>query len=161
MGELRKPLVLVNGKIQRLQPGDYLKEASNIVLQNDEGFDNLPFGTVCYLSGDGQVKKAIADNSDVAIKTIGLVADASDVIVGANANIMTEGVLTNTDSTAWDNAFGTSGGLVAGTTIYLSNTVAGKGVVTPPDLQSHYLVELGMAISVNSFLVNIQRPILL
>jgi len=157
MGDLRKPLVLVNGKIQRLQPGDFLKEVDSVVLQNDEA-GSLIFGNVCYLSGDGQVMKAIADAAGAA-KTIGLVLN-STVISAANADIITNGVMAGTD-TQWDAVFGTTGGLSAGTTYYLSDTVAGKGTDTSPELTGNYSVELGIALSITTFLVSIKQPILL
>jgi hypothetical protein len=161
MGSLRKPLVLVDGKIQRLQGTDYIQEANYITLLNNES-PALTFGDTVYLSITGECARAIADNTDVAIKIVGMVTNSS-VTSGNPASIIQSGVLKGTEA-QWENAFQltpSSGGLVAGTIYYLSDGTVGKGTGTPVETVSHYHVKLGIALTSTDFLVDIKEPILL
>lgn len=160
---LRKPIVLVNGQLQVLQAGDTLSVAGvsqgNILQLTNAEAGAIVIGAPVYAFGNDQVKKAKAD-AGATSNVIGLVADAS-ITNGVAGSIQTDGTLAATTG-QWDAAFGTSGGLTAGTRYFLSAATAGLGTATPPSSVGQYVVELGIAISTTELILAAPfQPILL
>lgn len=145
----RKPIVLVNGEFQQLQPGDTLTgpfgEVDTVTLTNaDVGAHAL--GDVVYISGNDAAKKAQAN----AIGTKDAIAFAMGAIgAGAAGSYQTDGILAGL------------AGLVANTIYYLSAATAGGMTSVAPTAAGQYVVRLGKAISTTELEINIERPILL
>lgn len=158
----RKPLVLNGGQIQQLQAGDTLAVTDfggtrNIALTNANA-GTLVIGTPVYISGNDAMDKAKADASGT-VGAVGLVADAT-VATTVSGNVAVEGVLVLT-TTQWDAAFGTTGGLTAGTLYYLSAATAGVGTSTAPSTVGQYVMRLGRALSTTELQILIGSSILL
>ncbi len=157
---LRKPLVQVGGQIQQLQSGDTLDAPQSggdvVVLTNNEVGALIP-GNVVYSDTAGTCKKARADAAGTS-KPVGLATQS--INAAAAGPIMVSGILTLTTG-QWDSAFGTTGGLTAGTIYYLSAATAGLGTVTSPSTTGQYSVELGIALSTIDLMVRIRQTILL
>lgn len=157
---LRKPLVQNAGQIQQLQAGDTLDAPQSggdvLIMTNDEA-GALIQGNVVYNDAADGVKKAMA-NAAATSKPIGLSVGAP--AGAASGQIMVSGILPLTTA-QWDAAFGTTGGLAAGTIYYLSPTTAGLGTVTAPTVVGQYVIELGIGISTTELMVRIRPTILL
>lgn len=157
----RKPLVIVNGQIQQLQAGDTLDATvseQEIINLTNENASPIVIGAPVYISANDTVDLAKADASGTT-KAIGLVNQAS-ISSSSTGSIKTSGVLTAT-TTQWDAVAGTTGGLVAGTTYYLSAETAGLITATAPTTVGQYVVVIGEAISSTELKLNIEKPILL
>jgi predicted RecA/RadA family phage recombinase len=150
---LRKPLVCVNGQIQQIQSGDTLDITGegSVTLTNNEA-TSLVICTPVYIDAADGVKKAKADASGT-MKVFGLVKSAS-IEASASGEIQVENVLTATTE-QWDTVAGTTGGLTAGTTYYLSATIAGEITATAPTTTAQYVVPVGVAISTTELKINI------
>ncbi len=149
----RKPLVLVSGAIQQLQAGDYLGDEQYISLINGEA----GAAVICmpvYISAADTAKKARA-NAGATVPAMGFIVDTS-VAAGASANVQTQGVLTATTA-QWDAVAGTTGGLTAGQSYFLSDTTAGQLIST--QAASGYCQELGIALSATELLIKMKGAI--
>jgi len=159
---LRKPLVIVNGQIEQIQSGDTLDavvtEQEIITLTNDESADATVIGMAVYIDADDGCKQAKADAVGTA-KPIALCKSAS-VTASETGSFITSGVLAAT-TTQWDAVAGTTGGLVAGTTYYLSTATKGLLTATAPSTVGQFVVEIGIAISTTELKVAIKPSILL
>src|SRR6266576_4627063 len=154
----RKPLVLNAGIIQQLQSGDTLSAplagAQEISLTNDDVGSHIP-GQIVYLDANDGVKKAKADAAGTAYAF----ALASIAVTNGVAGVYaTDGILSLTTG-QWDTAFGTSGGLTAGTIYFLSAATAGLGTGTAPSTVGQYVVRLGIAVSTTELAIGIKDPI--
>ncbi len=158
---LRKPLVLGSDGLQeQLQAGDTLDAVSDGAQQASWVNGNagtLAPGTPVYIDGPDDVDKAKADAGATA-KCVGLAA--ASIGTGVAGPITIDGVLALTTG-QWDTAFGTTGGLTAGTYYFLSPSTAGKGQVAVPATVGQYVVLLGMAVSTTELLVRPRDPIAL
>jgi hypothetical protein len=140
---IRKPLVLVNGELQQIQPGDYTQSFDAVQQTNNE-VGSLLVGTPVYNDTDDTVKKARA-NSAATKDVIGLVFNGT-IAGGGVGGVLLSGPLKATAG-QWDAAFGTSGGLTKGVRYFLSDATAGIGTDTAPSADGSYVVELGQAMS--------------
>ncbi len=158
---LRKPLTLVAGQIQQLQPGDTLdapQSGGDVMAQVNDESTALVICTVVYNDANDGVKRAQANASGTK-DAIGIVKDAT-VAAGGSAQIVVSGLMTATTA-QWDAFFGTTGGLTKGTRYYLSATSTGQGTATAPSTAGQYVIELGIALSTTELKVGITSPILL
>lgn len=148
---LKKPLVLTNGEVEQLQPGDYISEVDLVQLVNGEA-STIAKGTPVYIFSADTCKKAKADAAGTSC-TFGLVA-ASNITTGVAGGIQTNGVLAATTG-EWDAITGGSGGLTANTKYYLSNATAGTLTSTP--VSTGYSQRVGIAISSTELEIDIQQ----
>lgn len=154
----RKPLVLgADGRPQQLQAGDTLGINSETGQVTLTAGSTLVAGSPVYASGTDACEKARA-NAGGTSRVIGLTAEG--ITSAASGVVQTNGVLTLTTA-EWDAAFGTTGGLAADTTYYLSPGTAGLGTGTCPTTVGQYVVILGIALSTTELLIRISEPILL
>jgi hypothetical protein len=145
----RKPLVLVSGEIQQLQPGDTLSgpfgEVDTLTLTNGDAAPHA-LGDVVYISAADTGKKAKAD----ATGTKDAIAFAMGAITnGTTGAYQTDGILSGLT------------GLVTGSVYYLSAATAGAMTVTAPSAAGQFVVRLGIAISTTELEIQIGRPITL
>lgn len=158
---LRKPLVLVNGKLQQLQASDTIVVAtSNTDVQSLTNGEATPItvGMCVYISAAATVKKALA-NAAATANAFGMVYDVS-ITNAAIGQIATFG-LVNATTTAWDAVTGQTGGLTQGADYYMDPTTAGKITSTPPSTVGQYVVNLGTAQDTQNLQFNPQIEILL
>lgn len=155
---VRKVLVVKNGQVQQLQPGDIISGQNlSVDLTNGSGTDAAPIGSPVRILNDDTFSLAEADNAN-AKDTIGFAAETIGVNP-ASGTIQTEGVLEATTG-EWDAITGDTGGLVAGSKYYLDVT-PGKMTKTPPTAEDVYLAPLGIAITATTFRIDIDTNILL
>lgn len=150
---VKKPIVITDGELERLQPGDQIQQA---VLFNriNANTGNLVIATPVYASGAGQVDKAQAD----ALSTkdvLGLIAEAV-VAPSADGAVQCDGIFAATTS-QWDAVTGGSGGLTVGTKYYLDPDTAGMLTETVPSTQGDYVAMIGIALSTTEMEISI-RP---
>lgn len=151
----------VTGDLEELQANDTV--ANLIATQTTTSLANgeitpITKGMVVYISGVSQGKKAQA-NASATRKAFGLVADAT-VAAAATATIATDGIVTATTA-QWDALTGDTGGLIAGSSYYLSATIVGGMTKTPLTAAGSYHVEIGQALSTTDIELSIEKPILL
>lgn len=158
---LRKPVVLVNGKLQQLQASDTIMVAtSNTDVQALTNGEATPItvGMCVYISAAATVKKALA-NAAATANAFGMVYDVS-ITNAAIGQIATFG-LVNATTTSWDAVTGQTGGLTQGADYYMDPTTAGKITSTPPSTVGQYVVNLGTAQDTQNLQFNPQIEILL
>ena len=150
---LRKPLVLVDGGIQRLQSGDTLD-----AISNNPDVINLTNANAAAITIGQPVFSSAADNVDLAdasavgsAKPIGLVQTAS-IAASASGSIQLDGVLSSAD---WTVVIGAAT-LTSGATYFLDVT-AGQITETAP--VTGYVTEIGIAISTTDLAIDIKAPI--
>lgn len=125
----KKPLVLgSDGRPQQLQAGDTLGVTSETGQITLTAGSTLIAGSPVYASGADACDKARA-NAGSTSRVIGLTTAA--ISSAASGVVQVNGVLALT-TTQWDAAFGTTGGLTADATYYLSAATAGLGTGTCP-----------------------------
>jgi len=149
----KKPLVITNGLIEQLQPGDRLDLSRSVSKVNNTG-GTLNIATPVYVTG-GNANPAQADTistSRVSGFTTETVADTDPV------DVQTDGLLIATTG-EWDAVTGQTGGLTEGTTYYLSEATAGQMTVNAPTVDGDIVVPLGQALSSTEFEIEIGAPI--
>ncbi len=158
----RIPVVIVNGELEQLQPGDDIiapiTGTINISLTNDES-GSIVIGTPVYSDAALGVKKAKA-NATGTSQVIGLVAQTT-IVNAVAGDIATMGVLTFASTTQVDAIAGTTGGFAFGTRYYLDPTTAGMITATAPTTAGQLVCEIGTALSTIVLKVDIQKRILL
>lgn len=157
----RKPLVVIDGQIRQLPPGDTVDAASSevdVIALTNGGGTTAPIGSVVYISAADTFQAARA-NAGATINAIGLVRDAA-ISPAANGVVQTDGALVATTA-QWDAVTGDTGGLVAGATYFLSPTTAGNITRTAPTTAGQYVLQIGKAISPTALEITITVPILL
>jgi len=113
---------------------------------------SLPVGTaVTPLSIGGRVGPANA-GSIVSAATSGLVVTPG--VEGHSVNVRFSGLVTLTTE-EWDAITGQEGGLFAGSTYYISDTVDGRITFTRPTTPGRFVTQIGLALSHTDFLVQI------
>jgi len=155
----RKPLVIVDGKIQQLQAGDSLDAPVSAVDVQPFTNDNagaIVIGQPVYSSSNDSVDLARA-NASGTVEVLGLVRAAS-ISAAGSGDIQTDGVLTATTG-QWDTVTGGSGGLVYNTVYYLDPDTAGMLTETAPTTAGQYVVRVGRAISTVSMEIQVSQPI--
>lgn len=151
----RAPLVLVNGQVQRLPPGDDISGAvatPQTTLSNSNA-GAITLGQAVYSDGAGSVDLARA-NAIATARAIGLVAAAS-IASAASGAIQYGGVATSAD---WNAVIGSTS-LTPSARYYLDPTTAGHLTATAPDSAGQYVVGIGVALSTTELLIEIERPI--
>lgn len=152
----QKPLVIINGQIQQIPPGDTLAAASSevdVVSASNANTSSITLGQPVYVSAAGAVNLASAAAAATR-RVLGLVKDTS-IASAASGFIQTDGILSATTS-QWDAVCGTTGGLVAGTTYYLSTT-AGQLTDVAPSGAGQFVVPVGIALSPTELEISIDR----
>jgi len=157
---LRKPLVIVSGKVQQLQAGDTLsgpfEEIEGQAMTSGEA-GGIVIGSPVYCSAVDTVKKGQA-NAAGTVELIGL-AQASIATAGVGY-IQTAGLLAATTG-EWDAVAGTTGGLAFGVVYYLDPSTAGMITATAPTSVGQYVVRVGRATSTTELVIDIGQPVLL
>jgi len=154
---VQKPLVLINGQIQQIPPGDTLSAAaSQVDIVNLTAGVTVGKGCPVYISSANTFNKAGAGASGTS-NVIGLASAA--ITSGTQGPIQTDGVMTATTA-EWDAVAGTTGGLTAGTTYYLSAT-AGMLTSIAPSGAGQYVIKIGTALSATDLEITIGDSILL
>jgi len=155
----RKTLVMVAGRIERLQAGDTvdadLAEVDLIELTNNNGSPAV-IGEAVYIDGADTCDKAQA-NAAGTMDMVALVKDPS--IAAATAGmVQSDGVLSATTG-QWDAVTGDTGGLTTGSVYYLSAATAGRITDTSPTAGGEYSVQVGKALSTTELEISIMDPI--
>lgn len=151
----KKVLVLTNGQIEQLQPGDFIEAAEIPQLTNDNA-GALVIGTPVYSSSNNGVDKARANAVGTA-NVIGLVADAS-IAPAAVGGVQFDGTLEATTG-EWDAVTGQVGGLVKDTFYYLDTATAGMLTPTAPSTAGQFVACVGIAISTTELKITLQPRI--
>lgn len=157
----RKPLVIIDGQVQRLPDGDTIDAPSSevdVIGLTNGGGASAPIGSPVYISASGAFQLARA-NAGATEGAIALVRSGS-VAASASGFVQTDGTLTATTA-EWDVITGQTGGLTAGAIYYLSAATAGRMTTTAPTATGSYVRPMGRAISSTEFEISIQPSILL
>jgi hypothetical protein len=152
---VRKPVVMVNGMLQRLPDGDTISgaQASPTFTATNANGGAVTMGQPVYVSAAGAVDLAQANASGTA-KVAGLVGAAS-VAAGAAGAMQYGGVVTLAD---WTQVIGAAT-LTAGAAYFLSAATAGQLTATAPDSTGQYVTRVGKALSTTELLIEIAEPI--
>ncbi len=151
---VKKPLVITNGQIEQLQPGDRI-DLGNAVSKKNINVGAMIVGQPVFVSGaDCDLAQA---NDGAKVRVVGLVMDAT-VAPLDQASIMATGILTATQA-EWDAVGGIVSGLVTGTDYYLDPTNPGMLVDTPPTAPGKYVVHVGVALSSTQMKISIEQPV--
>lgn len=143
---IKKPLVLTNGEIEQLQPGDSL--SPGLILTNEDIID-LPVCAPVFISSANKIKHADGTTNP---NVIGLLTQPT--IINAQGAVQTNNKITAL-TTDWDLLTGQTGGLTPGAIYYLGS-VGGLTIVIPT---TGFLVRLGIAVNSTDFEIKISRPI--
>ncbi len=157
----RLPLVIVNGQIQQLQTGDALPADAITELEAVVclATSNLVIGNAVFIDGDDSCDLAQADAIGTA-DVLGLCVDTT-VNSATNAVIATAGAVLTANTTRWDDIAGTTGGLTAGATYFLSKDTAGDITETAPTAVGEVVTIVGKGLSTLKLKVDPQHTILL
>jgi len=156
---LRKPLVIVNGRIRQIAAGDTVDaqiSEVDVVNQQNNNIASIVIGAPVYNDGAGTVDLAQADAA-ATVEVLGLVKSAS-IVAAASGAIQTDGILVATTA-QWDTITGDVGGLVAGSVYYLDPDTAGLLTVTAPSAVGDFVVRIGKAVSTTEMEITILQPI--
>lgn len=154
---IQKPLVIISGQIQQIPPGDTLSAAaSEVDVVSLTAAATVVAQCPVYISAANTFNKAAAGASGTA-KVFGFTQSA--VAISTAGLVQTDGVVSGTTG-EWDAVAGTTGGLTAGTTYYLSAT-AGLITATAPSTVGSYVVSVGVAVSATDLEINISSSVLL
>lgn len=126
---------------------------SAIKAVNDES-GIITIGSPVYASGNDLVKLARANNASTK-NVIGFVYGAN-INSSAEGDIVVAGPITAT-TTQWDSITGDTGGLVAGSKYFLSNSTAGGLSTSAP--VTGYVAPVGKAVSATTLIINIEPTI--
>jgi hypothetical protein len=154
---IRKPVVMVDGQLQQLQAVDTLEGAtSNIEFgATNSNAAAITVGQPVYVNGAGSVDLALGNAIGTA-KVAGLVIDAS-IAASAAGKIRHSGTISSTDWTAVTGA----ATLTPGARYFLSKDNAGQLTTTAPNAVGEVVTAVGVALSTEDLLVEIDRPVLL
>lgn len=154
---IRKPLVVVDGEVQRLQAGDSIGEVD---LLSRTFTSTAVKCQAVYADSAGSVDLAQANAAGTS-KPIGLAFEG--VAAAGTGYVQTSEVITATTG-EWDAVTGETGGLTANAKYYLSDAAAGmllqddnlSGLTT-----GDYVVEIGTGLSTTEMKISIEKRILL
>lgn len=155
----RKPLVMVAGRIERLQSGDTINAdiAEVDLVEMTNGYSGaLVIGQAVYIELADTVERAQGDDS-TTMEVLGLVKDTT-VATGDPTMVQTDGILTATTG-QWDAVTGDTGGLTAGAVYYLSADTPALITSTAPTTVGQFVVQIGRAISTTEMEISIMDPI--
>lgn len=151
---VKKPIVITNGQLERLQPGDRL-DLGNTTTRNNNSGGAIVIGQPVYITGtNADLAQA---NAQSTIRVAGLVLDTS-VAAASPAEILTDGILTAT-TTEWDAVTGETGGLTAGADYFLDPANPGQLTQTAPSAAGEFVVRVGHALSTTEFEIEVQQPV--
>ena len=156
---LRKPLVIVNGRIRQIAANDTVDaqvSEVDIVNQQNNNVASIVIGSPVYNDGAGTVDLAQADAA-ATVEVLGLVKDAT-IAAAASGAIQTDGIMVATTA-QWDACTGDVGGLTPGSVYFLDPDDAGKITKTAPTAVGDFVVRLGKAISTTEMEITILQPI--
>lgn len=149
----RKPLVITNGQVERLQPGDRLDLANSATKTNASG-STINIASPVYITGaNAELAQA---NAQSTVRVAGL-AEATTVN-GDPLEVVADGVFTATTG-QWDAVTGETGGLTPGADYFLTATAAGELTQTAPDASGEFVVRVGHALSETEMEIEIAQPI--
>ncbi|MHC4372126.1 MAG: hypothetical protein ACYSW8_31355 [Planctomycetota bacterium] len=150
---MKKPLVITDGQIERLQSGDRL-DLSNSVNKNNNTGNTLNIAQPVYVNG---VNIALAQaDAQSTVRVAGLMQ--ADTTNNAAGDVITGGVFEATTG-EWDTVTGESGGLTAGADYFLSAATAGELTQNAPNSAGEFVVPVGHALSTTEFEIEIQPAI--
>ncbi len=150
----KKPLVITNGQIERLQSGDRLDLANSATKQNNTG-NTINIASPVYVSGTSNAIMAQADTQNT-VRVAGLAESTTNN--GAPMEVISDGVFVATTG-EWDTVTGDSGGLTPGSDYWLSATTAGKLTTTAPDSTGNFVQRVGHALSATELEIEVGQPI--
>ncbi len=156
---LRKPLVIVNGRIRQIAAGDTVDAQVievDVVNQQNNNAAAIVIGSPVYNDGAGTVDLAQADVA-ATVEVLGLVKDVT-IAAAASGTIQTDGILAATTA-QWDVITGDVGGLTAGSVYYLDPDTSGKLTNTAPTAVGDFVVRIGKAISTTEMEITVLQPI--
>jgi hypothetical protein len=122
-------------------------------LTNNE-VSSMSQGEVVYSDTSGTCKLAKGDSATTS-NAIGIVCNAP--AASASALVQVAGTVTLTTG-QWDAVAGTTGGLVAGSSYYLSASTAGHITATAPDTTGNELMKIGHALSNTQLAIALDGP---
>jgi hypothetical protein len=159
---LRKPVVLINGRLTQIPAGDTLEapvaEVDSFSLTNGSAAA-APICSPVVLTGTADTfVLARADASGTA-DTFALVS-APSIAAAASGAVQTDGFFTAT-TTQWDVVTGQTGGLTPGAAYFLSATTAGRLTTTAPTATGQFCGYIGRAISSTVLEISLDRAIAL
>lgn len=156
---LRKPLVIVDGRIRQIAAGDTVDaqiSEVDVVNQQNNNAGAVIIGSPVYTDGAGTVDLAQAD-AVATVEVLGLVR-ALTIAAAASGAIQTDGILVATTA-QWDVITGDIGGLTPGSVYFLDPDTAGKITKVAPTSVGDFVVRLGKAISTLELEITILQPI--
>jgi len=156
---LRKPIVIVDGKLRQIAAGDTIDAQItevDVVNQQNNNAGTIVIGSPVYNDGAGTVDLAQADAA-ATVEVLGLVKPAS-IVAAASGAIQTDGILAATTG-QWDTITSDAGGLTPGCVYYLDPDTAGKLTKTAPTAVGDFVVRIGKAISTTEMEITILQPI--
>ena len=156
---LRKPLVIVGGRIRQIAAGDTVDaQVSEVDVVNQQNNNAAPIiiGSPTYNDGAGTVDLAQAD-AVATVEVLGLVKDPT-IAAAASGAIQTDGILAATTA-QWVVITGDAGGLTPGSVYYLDPDTAGNLTKTAPSAVGDFVVRIGKAISTTEMEISILQPI--
>jgi hypothetical protein len=149
---IKKPLVISTGQVEQLQEGDVVEHIDLMPVTSIFGAGPEGQAVIWHSTGpEPGVDLGRADDEATA-RVVGIFSDAN------NNLIQMEGRLTLPEE-SWDLVNGSLGGLTPGAAYYLSTTVAGALVTTPPTADGHFVVGVGVAVNETTLIIRIQEPI--
>jgi hypothetical protein len=149
----KKPLVITNGQIERLQSGDRLDLANSATKTNNSG-NTINVAQPVYVTG-ADVELAQA-NAQSTVRVAGL-AEATTAN-GNNVEVVSDGVFTATTG-EWDAVTGETGGLTGGADYYLDATTPGALTQNAPDSSGQFVLRVGHALSDTEMEIEVAQPI--
>lgn len=150
---VRKPLTIVNGQIERLQPGDSI-DLGNTVSKDNMSGSTIPKCTPVYVSS-GNMVPAQAD-AQATVAVAGLVDD--DTTNNSSGNIVTDGVFEALPAD-WDAVTGQTGGLTVGADYWLDANTAGMLTTNAPDADGDFVKKVGHALTATQMDVEIGQTV--
>ncbi len=148
---VKKPIVMTNGELEQLQPGDRVQQVVVFDRQNGNT-GNVVMCTPVYASGAGQVDEAQADAASTK-NVLGLIAD-DDVAPSGNGAVQSDGIFTATTA-QWDAVTGDTGGLTMGSRYYLDDAASGTLTITLLTTQGNFIAPVGIALSTTELEISI------
>jgi len=155
---LRKPLVIVDGRIRQINAFDTLDAQVievDIINQVNGNAGAVVIGQAVYTSAAGTFDLAQA-NALATVEVLGIIKEG--IASAASGPIQTDGVIKATIA-QWDNVTGQVGGLTAGSVYYLDPDIAGNLTIVAPTIVEDFVARIGRAISTTELEISVLQPI--
>jgi hypothetical protein len=157
---VRIPLVIVNGLIQQLQPGDSVNVSTSVtntrIAANGEPLAPIRIGAPVYVAAVDTCRLAKGDTYTTS-KVIGLWYEVSTPIAQFG-NFASSGIMVAT-TTQWNAISGSNSGLITGAHYYLDATTTGNITSVMPSTPGNFVVHLGTALSSTELEIAIHQSI--